>query len=787
MVEVNNMTNGQTLHQMALELGLKDTIPVMPPWAELHEHSHVDPAARGKVPADYYGGKWDGMGNWPQYVMSRENAVRWDSLGANVGQKQGVTYCSLDVDVTDELLAADMRAHIEAKAASLGQVWPMRVGLAPKALWLFRVSGGEPVRRSQQALRIPNNNDPSSRQLVEIMGLSSKDAPTQAVIFGIHPSGTPYSWSARPDHNSLPLITREEIEQLRDELVEIGVRRGYESRRAHRSGDGTGSDLGAEAFDPTVIPELVNLIPNNNEEYDHWVSVGYAIKATMGATGWETFANWSAKASKADDEFTHRIWQGLKPDGSTGMGKLVFLAKAGSGGALPGPLAQRIRDGVVRKGAQVAGMPTLPPAMPAPPPMTPHTAHDVPNAPSIPTPVQQDRQHIPMALDSKDNPACCTANAVAYLWNSDIWRGVIGYDAFTDRVMIMKTLPEDDNHRVPRPIEDKDYITIQTWFQRYVWVKIKKTEITDAVALNARSNTFEPVQEYLNGLVWDGVSRIDGWLFQYAGVNAGADPRWLTYISAVGRKWLISAVARAMEPGCQVDHALILEGGQGKGKSSLLRALCPDPDWFSDSLPDFHNKDAMAHLRGKWIIEMAELTTVWGSSVEDMRRFLTRRVDEYRPSYGREEVRRPRRAVFSGTTNRNDYVKDAEGERRFWIVRSDNNLRIADIKRIRDQLWAEAVVAHRAGEVWWLSDEIEALARQVQVDRVEDDPWVDELRGLLVGKESITTSVLYMQLGLEVSNRSPAHAKRLRKAMEILGWKVHKRIMVGGKEWRPFM
>ena len=681
----------------------------------------------------------------------------------------GLVYAALDVDVKDELLAMEMRHHIEAKAAKLGQVWPMRIGQAPKALWLFRVLGG-PVKRSQQALR---RDDVEERQLVEVMGLSSKNTPTQAVLFGMHPTGVPYQWNMALTNDSIPFITDADMTILRDELVAIGTARGYTARNASRASDGTGSNLGAEAHDPTLIPELLALIPNPDEEYDHWVSVAYAIKATMGAPGWETFALWSAKAPKDEPKFTKRIWDGLKPDGSTGMGKLVFLARQACNGKLPDALAARVRDGVVRRGAERAGMPPVVEQVLVPPPVdAPPTSH------------RPGWEYIDFVLDPKtDMPVCNMANIDAWINNSDLWTDCFAFDAFNARPVILSRIPGDVDPRVPRFMEDSDLTTIQSWFQRYAWHKATKTDVTDAVALSARRNTFEPVQNYLAAQQWDGLARIDTWLFDYGGVRGSVDPRWLTYISQTGRKWLISAVARAMQPGCKVDHALILEGGQGKGKSSLLRALCPTPDWFSDSLPDFHTKDAMSHLKGKWIIEMAELTTVYKSGLEDMRRFLTRQVDDYRDHYGRLDTKQPRRCVFAGTTNRDDYVRDVEGERRFWIVRSDDPLRIKDIASVRDQLWAEAYAAYMSGEVWWLEGDMEDVARAIQLDRIETDPWVDVLEPLLAQHTEVTSGLVMSMLGLDVGSRTNIVGKRLANVLILLGWTHAGRAKIGGRKW----
>jgi hypothetical protein len=132
------------------------------------------------------------------------------------------------------------------------------------------------------------------------------------------------------------------------------------------------------------------------------------------------------------------------------------------------------------------------------------------------------------------------------------------------------------------------------------------------------------------------------------------------YILTVGSKWMISAVARIMEPGCQADHVLIFEGKQGIGKSKALQVL--GGDHFSDGLPDVHTKDARDHVRGKWIIEIAELSQMNKADVETVKAFITRREERFRPAYGRNELVYPRQCVFAATTNRFEFLKDDTGK-----------------------------------------------------------------------------------------------------------------------------
>lgn len=237
-------------------------------------------------------------------------------------------------------------------------------------------------------------------------------------------------------------------------------------------------------------------------------------------------------------------------------------------------------------------------------------------------------------------------------------------------------------------------------------------EVTDLIAHHQRVH---PVKEWLNSLKWDGVKRIDTWLKDYCEAEA-KEP----YLSEVGRKFLLAMVKRVFEPGCQWDYTLVLEGDQGKYKSSIARALASDK-WFMDNLPDLRDKDAMLNLQGKWLIELGELTNVKRSDFNLVKQYLVRRIDRVRAHYGRIMSDVPRQSVFIGTVNDGHYLKDPTGNRRFWPVKV-GHCDVKALTKVREQLFAEAMHIHQTkGEVLMLGPVATAQAIEAQEDRRIDD------------------------------------------------------------------
>ena len=228
---------------------------------------------------------------------------------------------------------------------------------------------------------------------------------------------------------------------------------------------------------------------------------------------------------------------------------------------------------------------------------------------------------------------------------------------------------------------------------------------------------------------------------------------------------------------------LIFEGVQGIGKSSAAAILALDPAWFTDDIRDLGTKDSAQDLRGKWIVELAELSALKRGEVERIKGFISRRVDHYRPSYGRRSEDFGRQCVFIGSTNASAYLNDETGARRFWPVKV-GKIDLTALRQDVEQLWAEAMVAYRAGERWWLDKTTEAVAAQEQKARREPDAWEHAILDFVVDKGEVTVpEILEHKIKIPLERQDQAAWNRVARVLVANGWGRKQKRVNGSRAW----
>ena len=350
-------------------------------------------------------------------------------------------------------------------------------------------------------------------------------------------------------------------------------------------------------------------------------------------------------------------------------------------------------------------------------------------------------------------------NLVKILAIDTRWKGRLWFDQYRLRPMY------DD-----RPLVDADEIEIATWVEEVYGLEFGMTKVKEAVVHIAHSNPRDLLLEYLDGLVWDGQRRIK---------SLACDalcPEQPEMASSLVAAWMVGAVARAYDPGCKMDTALILAGPEACKKSSGLQALAGE-EWFSDA-PIRVDKpgDALLTLRSAWIHELPELDSIRRQQVTSVKAFLASTVDRARLPYGRHVVEAPRRCVIAGSTNEEQFLRSTTGNRRFWVVTVTGVIDLAWIKANRDQLWAEAIADYRQGKRWWFDQEHSRYIDSAITDHHrEPDPWEEEVSCLLEGVTGpIRSNDVLAMLEIPVGQRDRRHLMRIPTILRRFGWKQRK-------------
>ena len=304
-------------------------------------------------------------------------------------------------------------------------------------------------------------------------------------------------------------------------------------------------------------------------------------------------------------------------------------------------------------------------------------------------------------------------NYVLYLRHHPDFEGQIRYNEFTN----------DITYRGAESTESTETEVICAL--QVMGLQATREKVIAALKLVASENKYDPLADYVNGLEWDGVPRLATMFRDFFGATIQSDE----YLANVASRWMTSGIARALKPGVKADQWLILEGGQGIGKSTGAEMLSPFEGWFQDQLPDIskNTKDAKMALFGRWIIEIAELEAIRKADQEAVKKFASLRVDKERLPYERRYSSFPRRCVFIGTHNpgpEKGYFTDPTGARRFLPVEV-GKIDVGGLRETRDQLWAEAKALYEAGERWWTEPNDPGVVDEQRARFVQSD-YADE-------------------------------------------------------------
>lgn len=384
-------------------------------------------------------------------------------------------------------------------------------------------------------------------------------------------------------------------------------------------------------------------------------------------------------------------------------------------------------------------------------------------------PIQKIKAQLQWARDSHGHPTHVkgTQKNLNLIFDQDpLINGLIGYDEFYEREVLLKSV-EWKKNGAGTEWTDTDDAHLYCYL-RDIYTEIKgKDFIRDTVIVYSRKNSFHPVKQYLESLVWDGISRAEEFFIKFLKVEDSPYSREVTL------KWLLGAVARVYYPGCDFQSALVLQGNQGIGKGFSARML--GKKWhitLDDNVDDSHALDA---IRSAWICEIEEMSAVRKAEINAVKSFLSRGIDTRRAAYERRERQFKRHCVFIITVNDSQFLRDHTGNRRFKILKCNNKPKefVEGLtSEYVDQVWAE--VFHRYQLLFadgfnpallMLSRESEILSEEIAESYLMDDGMKGEIENFLATK--ILPSYIWELLTKEERRRFISNASIDLKLQDI--------------------
>jgi hypothetical protein len=512
---------------------------------------------------------------------------------------------------------------------------------------------------------------------------------------------------------------------------------------------GTHSVAVLEGADLNRLRDALAAIPNDTDPlgYDEWRNVVAGIHHATGGSeeGYALALEFSARAPHFDEtEFEEKVWDWVnnKPPSGKPVTERSIYAKAREHGWRDEARPDEFQDLTVTEPYEVEPLPAF-------------------------------------ERDSKGRIEASRNNIELALLRPDVCGMDIRYDAFRDEVVY--TVPGQPDQWVA--FKDDQYWELCTALERGGFKQISDPLMRAAVNFVSKLRKVDSAQVWLESLTWDGVNRVDGFYERYFSAAPGP------YTTAVSRYIWTAAAGRVMVPGCQADMVPILTGAQGLGKTRGIRAMVPD-DTFREL--SFHQpEDTRARLmRGALMVELGELSGLRSREIETIKAWITRSKEEHIPKYVEKMHTFYRRCVIQGTTNDEQFLNDPTGARR-WLPLEVGDVDVEGIARDRDQLWAEALLLHRAGGVAWR--DAQTLAEGVHENHQVIDTWEEpiatwlatpELDGSLPGDDGVTVHQVLKQ-GIDLPTRSSkaADAMRCATVLKALGFKKKRAMRNGSRVW----
>lgn len=542
-------------------------------------------------------------------------------------------------------------------------------------------------------------------------------APRQAVLPpSVHPdSGENYIWGREFDWDLLelgvgPVVSAELVESWGAREDDLNLDDDDDLMALARS-----APMGLSETE--IESTLADLPEDWIEDHDLWVQAGMALHHEYGGSqiGFEKWCQWARQSEKFDLKDHKTRWKSFKGRGTpVRMATLIKAAGENRLAVAHADFDDLLGDVAIPMSGQNALTVVSTDVDDDLADLLGPTDSIAPGASGLSDIVVDPEWRSHFHRNEEGQLKSTLHNIKLIMRNDSRMRNVLAMNEFTQDVVIMKTPPAFKLKKSsPKPIVQldsgiwkiTDIVNGRMWSDSHAaavramieaperqggyGVSAKKMDMVDALDIVAHERSFHPVRDYLNSLKWDGVSRAERLWIDYVGAPDD------NYHREAAQLWLLGAVTRVFEPGHKFDFVPILEGVQGKRKSTFFRIMARD--WFAELEGDFHDTQGMVEkMQGAWIMEIPELQQFGKAEITIIKGFISRQTDKVRLAYRRNASEFHRQCVFGGSTNEDEYLRDATGGRRFWPIACQANEIDTDklIENV-DQIWAEVVVVYR--------------------------------------------------------------------------------------------
>lgn len=381
-----------------------------------------------------------------------------------------------------------------------------------------------------------------------------------------------------------------------------------------------------------------------------------------------------------------------------------------------------------------------------------------------------------LSLNERGTVAQTIENAVTILKYDPVLRDKIKRNELSGKTdIVAPVIWKRDNIS----ITDTDVYQIQRYLENTYGIRSERA-INKAINIVASENTYHPIKDKLESLVWDGTERIKHLLPKFLGSEESE------YTEAVMKLLMLGAISRVYNPGCKFEIMVCLVGGQGAGKSTFFRFLAMEDDWFSDDLKKLDDENIYRKLQNHWFIEMSEMSaTINARSIEDIKSFISRTKDTYKIPYETHPEDRQRQCVFVGTSNNMDFLPlDRTGNRRFAPVQIQMEKVAHHILENEEasrnyikQAWAEAMEIYREGDFKLkFSNEMEEYVKELQKSFMPEDTKAGIIEGWLenCGEEYVCALMIFREaLNHPYDDMKQWDSREIGKIMnELDGWEM---------------